>query len=278
MLKQVKEFCAQRKIVMLDGFILTEGIPTVTVELGWQEFIQLAAELERKVIYFRAIEASIGDAIHAIEEAQQGRTSSAAESEQPARPPTSNESAALLELPAVEMVATALPLTRAHDGKIKRIFLVWVLDGVQHLGSHQTDWAEDVDAELDELIARISWAQNSLREDRRSARDARIDEFAEMLARHPRWQEATNDERRLFLAKEILPKTDSRLLDATIKQAAVYAWWHIEPQRRAEHASKVRELMAKGYGKSRISLELGISENRAAALILEAQSVKDGPL
>ena len=123
---------------------------------------------------------------------------------------------------AVRQVAERL---RDHEGETVRVFAEAVFDGVHHIAFEAASWAESFESEVETIAAKEA-DENAAREQQLSAANrAKARDLASRLTADPAFNTGrVSFAKRRFLAGELFPDDDDRLLDAVVELAENMHW------------------------------------------------------
>jgi hypothetical protein len=163
----------------------------------------------------------------------------------------------------------------ARRNEVTGLSCIWVKDHVAHHWRCYADWIfecrDTIDAVLEE-------AEEISREDRvlRSQETAhKLYECAVQMAHHPRFSEASNDDKREFMAQQLFPEMASddplgrRTAMSIAKRASLIYWWDVAPTEKVMKAQRARALYAQGDSIRNIASVLKMSDAKVRAAINE---------
>jgi hypothetical protein len=159
---------------------------------------------------------------------------------------------------------------RSYQHQIGSIECLWVKEGVGHGLELDTEW---YDAYIDAILNVLADAEAVALADRhvRSQEEAAAHlQRARQLAQHERFPEATNEDKRLYMAKQLfpdLPEYGSMGLRSVVSLARSVYWWDVAPAQQTAKEQQVRDLWAHGESIKNIAAQLGISETKVKAAI-----------
>jgi hypothetical protein len=135
-----------------------------------------------------------------------------------------------------------------YTGRVGWISCVWCREGVAHHWDIGTDWHDACE-----------------------------------LAYHPRFPEATNDAKRVFMAEQLFSNAIDELQEASghsytyqlgrinaqavAERATLIYWWEVEPTERASKAERARDLRRQGESIRNIAAVLKMPEGRVRAVL-----------
>lgn len=161
-----------------------------------------------------------------------------------------------------------------YAGQIAYLFAYWFRDGVAHCFHATTSWYDEVRAAIK---ASVKDAYSVSREDRNteSPEEAqRLFECAKQMAQHERFVEATNEDKRRFMAKQLFPEEERPFSEWAWKKIAewaiLYHWWYIEPTEQVSVVEKVLALYDQGETIKSISAVLHVTQKEVKKIITTA--------
>lgn len=122
-------------------------------------------------------------------------------------------------------IAAYAPELLQAEGVPKGIFLSWAHAGVMHHWCNSSAVSDAEDAAIDRIRKHFEEVRATTRQEQGNQAEVVAEERARALATHPRWPEATNPERRQFLAKHLFPELSAYALQGIVKQAQAFTWW-----------------------------------------------------
>lgn len=126
---------------------------------------------------------------------------------------------------AAQAVRRAAERLRGHQGEVVRVFAEAVLDGVHHLAFEAASWIEVFESEV-EAIAAEEQGENAARGQQMSAAHrARARDLAARLTADPAFNTGrVSFAKRRFLAGELFPDEEDRMLDIVVELAENMHW------------------------------------------------------
>ena len=126
---------------------------------------------------------------------------------------------------AARAVRRAAERLRDHQGEIVRVFAEAVFDGVHHIAFEAASWVGDFESKV-EVIAAAEQDENAARGEQMSAAHrTRARDLAKRLTADPAFNTGRiSFAKRRFLAGELFPDEDDRLLDTVVKLAESMHW------------------------------------------------------
>jgi hypothetical protein len=177
----------------------------------------------------------------------------------------------------LERIRERIDPWEARSGEIISVSCLWIKDHVAHHWRRYAEWIfecrEAIGAVLDE--AELTRRENRMLRSQEVAR--RIHEYAMQMAQHPRFSEATSEEKREFMASQLFPEiTTSDLLGyrparSIAQRASLIYWWDIEPIEKVTKAERAKALYAQGESIRNIAAVLKMSEMKVKAAITDTR-------
>jgi len=228
--------------------------PAVDWEGEWAEYLELAASVKASVMYLEAEPFDL-----------ERENLSLINGQKEARLPAGDNERLWLS----ERITEATEEWRRYNGRLGNIRCAWFKEGVGHYLSLKADWyiqyGDVASAALDEA--------ESIEEEMRRVRTkeeavVRL-QMASQLARHERFPDATNDDKRRYMAEQLFPDNDEYDLREIVTLAQMVYWWEVEPELRAAKEQKARDLWAKGETIRNIAAILKMPEAKVKSAIEE---------
>jgi hypothetical protein len=264
----VRSLAEAHELMVFDGLATGSG-HEVWGECDWREFVAFGGKVGAKVLYMHVSTYSLDSLVDRLLEdsiisdwfAASGDAADEAEND------GGDDGARSAATKIVELIMGLAPNLVAKEGDAVALFLAWAHSGVLHklyLRSSISDLVDDVEEQV-----RIHVEQQSARSqaDRVASNDKRYDLLANALVAHPRWPEATNGDKRLFLARKMFPDVRRHELQEIIALAQTVAWWKAGDVGENNLVERVRELLTLGRSKYAISALLNLPEAQIADLI-----------
>lgn len=273
---ELDELSATIKQMAIDrGLIVFDDLPDISKLSGavwkgdWPDYLDLAVHTHAPLLYLKEWRYDYDGMIEEVVEDETGPRSTL-ETEITAEAEAETGSGAWLRARLHEALT---PWIAYHD-HVFSVTSVWVKEGVAHHWSYEAKWYHAYRAALDAVL---SEAQQVEREHRtlRSVEVARkLHDYATQLALHPRFPEATSEEKREFMASQLFPNLDSdmhgyRTAVSIAKRAVLIYWWDVEPVEKATKAERTRALRAQGESIRNIAGILKMSEAKVRAALNE---------
>jgi hypothetical protein len=236
--------------------------PAVDWEGDWTEYLEVAASVAASLMYIEADPFDLERESLSLANGQKG-----------ARLPAGDNERLWLS----ERITEATEDWRRYNGRLGNIRCAWFKEGVGHYLSLEADWyveyANSARAALDEA-ANIEGEMRRVRT--REEAMARL-HLASQLARHERFPDATNEDKRRYMAEQLFPDNDEYDLREVVTLAQMVYWWEVEPELRAAKEQKARDLWAKGETIRNIAAILKMPEAKVKSAI-EEDSTTDADL
>ncbi len=231
--------------------------PAVDWEGEWMEYLEVAASVSASLLYIEADPFDLERETLSLINGLKGARLPAGDNEQ------------------TWLSGRLMEVTNEWGGYNRRLGYLrcaWFKEGVGHYLSLKADWyveyAEAARAALDE-------AENVEAEMRRvrskEEAETRL-HLASQLARHERFPDATNDDKRRYMAEQLFSDSDEYDLREIVTLAQMVYWWEVEPELRAAKEQKARDLWAKGESIRNIAAILKIPEAKVKSAIEEGDT------
>lgn len=273
---KIIQAATERGLLVFDGQPDISKLADITWEGDWLTYLDRASQAHATLLYLEEWRYASEEMIEEIVREEAGdfdfsddETNSNEES---------GGGAAWLHARLKEAVAP----WAAHIGEVYSVSNVWIKEGVAHYWSCETDWY----AGYQEAIATTLMESKRIERDNRILRSQevvlKLYEYATQMAHHPRFREATSEEKRVFMARQLFPDVPDGIDDldnvqgagftsrTIARRAALIYWWDIEPTERVTIDERVRVLRAQGESIKNITAVLKISEAKVRAAINNA--------
>lgn len=153
--------------------------------------------------------------------------------------------------------------------KISTISGLWIKDGIGHRWEIEADWFVELDQAIDAAVQSSIDVERENRKDRSQEEARRIHEFALKMVRHPRFSEATSQEKREYMASQLYPEAHRfEVRDIALRASLIY-WWEFEPGEKAKTKERIKDLYSQGETIRNIAAVLKITEARVKQAITE---------
>lgn len=161
----------------------------------------------------------------------------------------------------------------ASEGTVSEVDCLWFRDGIARLFHRQATWLASFDAATEEALEEARQVKAA---DRRlhSDEDAkRLHRLADEMARHPRYQEATSEAKREYMAEQAFPEEDLFQWRRTGARAAPIYWWDVEPTERVGKSQRARDLYEAGETMAGVAAILNVSREKVKRMLVETESI-----
>lgn len=126
---------------------------------------------------------------------------------------------------AARAVRRAAERLSDHEGEIVRVFAEAVIDGVHHIAFEAASWAEAFESEVEAITAKEQDDNAARGQQLTAAHRARARDLASRLTADPAFNTGrVSFAKRRFLAGELFPDEDDRLLDTVVELAENMHW------------------------------------------------------
>ena len=126
---------------------------------------------------------------------------------------------------AARAVRRAAERLSEHDGETVRVFAEAVFDGVHHIAFEAARWVVAFESEVEEIAAKEQDENAARGQQMSAAHRARARDLANQLTADPAFSTGrVSFAKRRFLAGELFPDEDDRLLDTVVELAENMHW------------------------------------------------------
>ncbi len=253
---QIRQAATERELIVVGNMPRVFELPGMEWEDNWISFLDCANQAQVNLLYLKEwryapeeiIEEVIRDEIGPLYGFDNNKSADA--------DVDGGETQTYLRARFREVIAP----WNVHSGEVLEISSVWIRDGVVHHWRREADWEHHHRETLELAIAEAKQAGQENHRLRTEAEAHELSKRALHMAQHPRFTEATNQDKRTFMANQLFPGIDQWTARHIANQATLIYWWDMEPTERAEVAQRVVALRAQGRSFSSIAAELKISE------------------
>lgn len=257
------------------GLVVFDDVPDISKLSGavwkgdWPGYLDLAVQARVSLLYLKEWRYDHEGMIKEVLQ-EETRENSLLESETTSEAEAETGSGAWLRARLREAVTS----WSTYQDQVFGITGVWVKESVAHHWSRDADWYPTYRAVLDAALAEAQQVEREYRTLRSTEVARKLHDYATQLAQHPRFAEATSEEKREFMATQLFPDLDSdmhgfRTAVSIAKRAVLIYWWDVEPIERATKAERARALRAQGETIRNIAAVLKMSEAKVRAALEE---------
>ena len=249
-----------RDDIMLD----VDHSPTVLFE-SWKDLVELAIKMDAKLLYIATFGAD-------AEESWQRATKRAGLYEDVNFTDDTDERRPAYrqrEQWLVEQLNELRASIQQREDDAVTLKAIWMRDGVAHVYFEQADWWEEQEEYIGKLIEELTDVRDEARILRSDEESAIIKECAETLVHHERFSEATNENKREYMAAQLFPDQSPLAIRNIISLAQAIYWWDIEPAERATKGERIRELRSLGFSIRHIASMLRMPESQVREALVE---------
>ncbi len=260
-LEDVENKAKETNLSIVWGVPLLINYPEIEWEGDWKEYLDLARHVGTALVYIEADKfdlerENISRASHSSNRLERRRR-------------------LLFPLEDSEVVWLVQRLME-HTGewskynqKIGHVKCLWFKDSVAHKYELNSSWYLAYSDTVEKVLEEAEVVEEENRQVRTEEEAAKNLQRAGQLARHERFPDASNSEKRLFMAQQLFPDNAEDRLDLTriVHLAEMIYWWEVEPEMRASKAQKARDLRANGESIKNIAALLKMPEAKVRAAI-----------
>lgn len=265
---QIRQAAVERELVVIDNMPQVFDLPGVEWEDDWSVFLDCAKQAQVRLLYLKEwrytpeemIEDAVREEMGPLYDFDDSSTSGDTDI-------GGDETATWLRTCFREATAP----WAIHRGEIFEISSVWIRDGVVHHWRCEADWEQNHREALELAIMKAKQTEQDNRRLRTEAEARKLSERALQMAQHPRFTEASNQEKRIFMASQLFPDIDQWTARHVANQATLMHWWGIEPTEKAKVAQRAIALRAQGRSFNTIAAELKISEAKVKRILSGSQ-------
>jgi len=259
----------ERGLIIFDGEPNLEKIPFVVWHGDWLPFLDLAQKVHADLLYIceekydpdTVIVEETGDEDIILEGNENEIESSAANLK-------NNEKQWLLA-----RIRERIVPWDARRGEVTSVSCVWMKNHVAHNWRCYADWIFDCREAIDAVLEDMEEVEKENRVLRTKDNAKILHECATQMAHHPRFPEATNQEKREFMASQLFSDLINKELfrhggaKSISQRASLIYWWDVEPLEKVTKIQRVQALRAQGESLSNIAVLLKMSEAKVRAAI-----------
>jgi hypothetical protein len=270
----IHQAASERGLLVFNGEPNVSNFASVVWNADWLAFLDLAQRVHASLLYVcerryepgQIIAEESGDPDLIDDEIDNEEVTGSIEE-------TEHESKVWL----LERIRERIAPWDARRGEIISLSCIWIKDGVAHHWRHYAEWIfecrEAIGAVLDE--AEMTKQENRVLRSQEAART--LHKYATLMAQHPRFSEASSEEKREFMASQLFPEITTgdlrsyRPYRSIAQRAMLIYWWDIEPIEKITKAERAKALYAQGESIRNIAAVLKMSETKVKAAIADTQ-------
>jgi hypothetical protein len=167
-------------------------------------------------------------------------------------------------------------------GEVINVSCIWIKDHVAHHWRRYAEWIFECREAIDIVLGEAEQIDQENRTLRSQDAARTLHLCATQMVHHPRFPEATSEEKREFMASQLfvdLINSDLlgyRAASSIAKRAALIYWWDVEPIEKVTRVERARALHAQGESIRNIAAVLKMSEAKVRAAINDTpEKLKD---
>jgi hypothetical protein len=160
---------------------------------------------------------------------------------------------------------------REYQQRIGYIACLWFKDGVGHYLQLEASWYNNYTTAAWKVLEDADKVSIESRRIRSKEEAATRLQQAKQLAYHPRFVDASIDEKRRYMAAQLFPKLSYSGVTSVVSLAQAVYWWEVEPEMRATKDQKALDLWAGGESIQNIATLLGMPEAKVRTAIKASQ-------
>lgn len=231
--------------------------PEVDWEGEWTEYLEVAASAKASLLYIEADPFDLERENLSLINGQKGAKLPAGDNER---------------LWLSERLMEATEEWSTYNGKLGYLRCAWFKEGVGHYLTMKADWYIEYSDFVRKALDEAESVEDEMRRIRSKEEAVTRLQLASQLARHERFPEATNEDKRRYMAEQLFPDNDEYDLREIVTLAQMVYWWEVEPELRAEKEQKARDLWAKGETIRNIAAILKMPEAKVKSAIEEVDT------
>jgi len=267
----IQQAATERGLLVFDGEPDVAKLASVTWAGDWLSFLDLARQTQARLLYLREQRYDPNQVI--IEESADPDLIA---------DETSNETApSIVNLEhdrkawLVARIRERIALWDTRRDEVISISCIWINNHVAHYWRLYADWIFDCREAIGTILDEAKQIDQENRMIRSQEAARKLHEYAIQLAHHPRFPEATSEEKREFMASQLFPdNTTSDLLGykaamSIAKRATLIYWWDVEPEEKVSKTERAKALHAQGESIRNIAAALKMSEAKVRIALSE---------
>jgi hypothetical protein len=263
-LQAIRQRALEQSLRVVQGLrfsVKGNSSPEVDWKGEWTEYLDVAASVKAPLLYLEADPFDLERENLSLMSGYRGAKQPAGENEQ---------------LWLSERVIEATEEWRKHNGQLGYLRCAWFKEGVAHYLSLKAEWYIDYGDFVKSIMVQAENVEEEMRRVRTKEEAVTRLHLASQLARHERFPEATNDDKRRYMAEQLFPDNDEYDLREIVTLAQMVYWWEVEPELRAAKELKARDLWAKGETIRNIAAILKMPEAKVKTAIEEDNTGDSG--
>lgn len=262
----INKAAEEKNLIIYDGELNIEEMPSIKWSGDWMSFLDLAQKMQINLLYvYEEIYEPEEFILDEIENTN--ITCDADENE--------NEKKWLSH-----RINEITEQWNKHRGELISLNCTWVINNIAHYWQYDADWMDLYHEAIDSVIEESKRVEPENRILRTEEVSKKLHEYATKMVLHPRFVDATSEEKRIFMASQLYPDLDDEVLfdyrfryrglssyQEIAKRAALIYWWDIEPEERFTKNERVKSLYSQGESMSNIAAILKMSTAKVKAAI-----------
>lgn len=268
---QLSHAATERELVVFNNAPNITNLPSVYWKGDWLPFLDLARQAQATLFYIEE-ERYNRDSIIFQEVGDPDFFETDEEESTPSPTTIERGSKAWIYTRILERIGQ----WDTHQGEVISVRCVWLKEGVAHHWRQEAAWVMDCREAIDAVLEEAKHIAQENRVLRSQEAALKLHECATQMATHPRFSEATSEEKREFMASQLFPDVTEemalgyRSAASIARRAVLIYWWDIEPIEKVTKAERVRALHAQGESIRNIAAVLKMSEAKVKAALAEA--------